>query len=799
VSAQRRLWHSLKARVTLLTLLIFVLSIGLMTWYGSRMLQEDLYRMLTAHQTETVTLLTEQLGQEMGDRERALEQVAATLPTGRGLDVAALLQTQLQRNTLLQDHFNGGAFITDANGVSIADSDLQGRRIGVSYRDRDYIVQALQQGASALGEPVMGRVLNAPVFAMAAPIKDADGHVSGVLVGITDLGRSNLLDKTLHRHFSKAGEYLVVDRKHGLVVTSSRHDHSLERLPPQGTNPLVDRFLNGEEGSALYTDASGAEMLATVQNIPGTPWAVAGLLPATEAFAPAHALRQRMLLAAGILALVVSLLTWWMLRRQLSPMLDAAHQLSVLGTTAIAPERLPIARQDEVGDLIAAFNRLLQQRAEDERALKDSEERFRLGFENANVGMCQVDLQGNMTRVNRQLCKILGYSKAELESMNVETIAHPDYAQVSSAFIRTAESGQGDHSELEKVYLHKRGHAIRGFVSSSMLRDSQGKPLGFISHVMDITTRKQAEEKLQLAASVFTHAREGIMITNSRGDIIDVNTAFTQITGYDPDEVRGRNPRLLSSGRQDAAFYTQLWIALQTQDHWNGEIWNRRKDGQIFAELLTISTVRNSQGDVSHYVALFSDITERKVMEDKVRHFAFYDALTSLPNRRLLQDRLQQAWALSKRYVQYGALMFLDLDNFKTLNDRHGHVAGDLLLVEVAERIKRCVRGIDTVARMGGDEFVVLLNELSHDQAESEGQAYAIAEKVRLALAAPYLLTLQREEQPDTVVEQHCTASIGLVLFYRGEPSPDDILQLADAAMYQAKAQGRNRVEIHRE
>jgi diguanylate cyclase (GGDEF)-like protein/PAS domain S-box-containing protein len=799
VSAQRRLRYSLKTRVTLSTLLIFVVSIGLLTWYGSRMLQDDLYQMLTAHQTEAVDLLAEQLGHEMGKNQRVLEQVAATLPAVNGQGATALLQSQLQLNTLLPDHFNGGTFITDANGLAIADSDLQERRIGVSYRDRDYVAQVLQQGTSVLGEPVMGRILKAPVFAMAVPIKDTDGQVSGVLVGITDLGRSNLLDNTLHRHFSKAGEYLVVDREHRVVVTSSRQDHSLDRLPLQGADPLVDRFLNGEVGSALYTDGSGAEMLATVQNIPGTPWAVAGMLPATEAFAPAHALRQRMLLSAAVLALVGSVLTWWMLRRQLSPLLDAAHQLSALGTTELTPELLPTARNDEVGDLIAAFKRLLQRRAEDERALKDSEERFRLGFENANIGMCQVDLQGHITRVNRQLCKILGYSKAELESMDVETIAHPDSAQISSTFIRTAESGGDDHTEFEKVYLHKQGHAVRGFVSSSMVRDSEGKPLGFISHVMDITARKQAEEKLQLAASVFTHAREGIMITDSRGDIIDINDAFTQITGYARDEVLGGNPRLLSSGRQDAAFYAQLWKTLQTQDHWGGEIWNRRKDGQVFAEFLTISTVRTAQDGVSHYVALFSDITERKVMEDQVRQFAFYDALTSLPNRRLLRDRLQQARALSERYGHYGALMFLDLDNFKALNDRSGHIAGDLLLIEVAERIKRCVRGVDTVARMGGDEFVVLLNELSHDRGDSEMQACAVAEKVRLALAEPYQLTLQREDQPDTVVEHHCTASIGLVLFYRGESSPDNILQSADAAMYQAKARGRNRVEMHRE
>lgn len=796
MSTVRLLWHSLKTRVTLLTLCIFLGSISLLVWYGGRMLQDDLYRMLSAHQAETVALLAEQLGQETSARQRALAQVSASLPV-RSADPVQL-HTLLGQNALLQDHFNGGTFITDTHGVAIADSDVQARRIGVSYQDRDYVRQALQQGVPALGHPLMGRVLQAPIIPMASPIRDARGQITGVMVGITDLGRSNFLDNTLHRHFSKMGEYLVVDRGARVVVTSSRQNHALDALPATGTDPLMDRFVGGEEGSALYTDASGTETLATVQTIPGTPWSVVGTLPAADAFAPAHALRQRMLIAALLLALAACGLTWWMLRQQLAPLLDATHHLSTLKVTDATPVVLPIHREDEVGTLIAAFNRLLQRRAEDEQALKESEERFRLGFENANIGMCLVDLDGHITRVNRQMCAIFGYSKAEMEAMDVNAFAHPDYLQVSTAFIQDAASGGPDHSAFEKVYIHQQGHALRCLVSSSMVRNAQGEPLGYISHVMDITARKQAEEKLQLAASVFTHACEGIMITDRRGDIIDVNAMFTQITGYGLNEVLGRNPRVLSSGRQDAAFYSRMWSTLKDQDHWSGEIWNRRKDGQIFAELLTISAVRNAKGEVAQYVALFSDITERKVMEDQVHQFAFYDALTSLPNRRLLRDRLQQAIASSERNGHFGAVMFLDLDNFKSLNDHSGHVAGDLLLVEVAERLKRCVRGVDTVARIGGDEFVVLVSELGREREASLEEARVVAEKVRLALAEPYHLAVPHEGQSDTQVEHHCTASIGVALFFRQTVGQDDILQSADAAMYQAKSQGRNRVQLHR-
>jgi diguanylate cyclase (GGDEF)-like protein len=217
----------------------------------------------------------------------------------------------------------------------------------------------------------------------------------------------------------------------------------------------------------------------------------------------------------------------------------------------------------------------------------------------------------------------------------------------------------------------------------------------------------------------------------------------------------------------------------------------------VYAEMLTISAVRDAQGTTRQYVALFSDITERKQMEEQVRQLAFYDALTQLPNRRLLHDRLSQALSSSRRSACYGAVMMLDLDNFKSLNDTHGHLVGDLLLAEAARRLSSCVREMDTVARFGGDEFVVMLIDLSTDKAESALQADIIAEKVRIALAAPYRLTIGSDGPVETTVEHQCTASIGAVLFGNSEVSQDDILKWADTAMYQAKEAGRNLVRFY--
>ena len=310
----------------------------------------------------------------------------------------------------------------------------------------------------------------------------------------------------------------------------------------------------------------------------------------------------------------------------------------------------------------------------------------------------------------------------------------------------------------------------------------------------NITESKLAEEIIRVAAVAFeTH--EAILITDANANIIRVNQAFQNITGYNTDEVVGKNPRILSSGRHPKEFYANMWQQLLDSGTWTGEIWDRRKNGEIYPKWVTITAVKDGSGKTTEYVSIFSDITKRKQAEDEIRNLAFFDALTQLPNRRLLDDRLEQAIAASKRSGHYGAVMFLDLDNFKPLNDTHGHKAGDLLLVEVARRLASCVREVDTVARFGGDEFVVVLSELNEIEAECAVQARAVAEKISAALAEPYWLVYNARGTTKMIIH-HCAASIGAVLF-NGKGSAENILKCADKAMYQAKEAGRNSIRFH--
>ena len=296
----------------------------------------------------------------------------------------------------------------------------------------------------------------------------------------------------------------------------------------------------------------------------------------------------------------------------------------------------------------------------------------------------------------------------------------------------------------------------------------------------------QNRKELKIAATAF-NVQEGIVITDPDGKILKVNPSFTRLTGYQTEEVIGKTPAVLSSGLQGPDFYETMWHQLKKQGRWQGEIWNRRKNGETYAEYLTISAVYNERGKVTHYIGAFIDITQRKEDEEQIRKLAFYDPLTGLPNRRLLIERLEHAMAMSERHLTFGAILFIDLDNFKHLNDTRGHDVGDQLLIEVAERLRRVSREADTIVRLGGDEFVVVCEALNTDERQAARHAEKIGEKIRESLTAPYQLNQ---------IEHYNSPSIGIALFRDENLGLDELLKQADNAMYQAKNAGRNAIRL---
>ena len=439
--------------------------------------------------------------------------------------------------------------------------------------------------------------------------------------------------------------------------------------------------------------------------------------------------------------------------------------------------------QDVLLHFVAVKENITDRKLADEK-ISELNRDFVAFLENTSDFIYFKDSSSRFRFCSQTLANITGHASwRDLTGKHDREVFPPDTAKIYSA--EELPVFQEGKPLLNKIDLYYDATGKPGWVSTNKwpLFDECGAVIGLFGISHDITEHKQAEEKLHLAASVFSHSREGIMITAANGTILDVNDAFTRITGYARQEVLGENPRILSSGQHGKDYYATMWRGLTEKGHWYGEVWNRRKNGEVYAEMQTISTVRDAEGNAKQYVSLFSDITVTKAHEKQLEHIAHYDALTSLPNRVLLADRLHQATAQAERRGQKIAVAYLDLDGFKAINDNHGHEAGDQLLIAVATRMKQALREGDTLARLGGDEFVAVLLDLENVEA-------SVPLLIRLLTAAA---------KPVHVGDQvlQVSASVGVTFYPQLDAvDADQLLRQADQAMYQAKIAGKNRYHI---
>ena len=440
-------------------------------------------------------------------------------------------------------------------------------------------------------------------------------------------------------------------------------------------------------------------------------------------------------------------------------------------------------RTDEIGRLAAQMDQMRGNL----RAILGEQ---RIILDNVPVGV--IFARGRMIEaVNRHAERIFGFAAGTMHGLTSRVIYLSD-EQFKAVGERayTAIAAPGAHYEEELMLRRRDGQSFWARLHGSAI-DAAAPMDGSIWVFEDISERRRAAAQLRLSATVFENTADGVVITDREQQIVAVNRSFELITGYSEKEAVGQRITMLSSGRQGPEFYVRLWLNLNQYHRWHGEIWNRRKNGEIYPEELTITAVFNAAGELEHYVGVFNDITFRKAAEEEIRYLAFYDPLTRLPNRRLMLDRLEQTLTSNRRNQRAGALMMIDLDNFKTLNDTLGHDVGDQLLINVAARLQTCVRQVDTVARMGGDEFVVILEDLDRSGL-SAMHAESVARKILIHLAEPFDLDVM---VGGVAVQQHahqCTSSIGITVF-RDEPiTTDELMKRADTAMYEAKAAGRN-------
>jgi len=414
-------------------------------------------------------------------------------------------------------------------------------------------------------------------------------------------------------------------------------------------------------------------------------------------------------------------------------------------------------------------------------AKEASEARYRAAFQTSpdavNINRLS---DGVYMDVNDSFLEITGWSREEVIGQSSRNINIWQNISDRDRLVKQLQTSS-ICTNFEAQFVKKNGEIIYGSMSASVL--TFNGVICILSCTRDITERKQAEEALSITASVFGSTREAIVITDAHNVIIDVNPAFTDITGYTREEALGNNPSMLSSGRQDPQFYAAMWQHLKQDGTWRGEIWNRRKSGEVYAELLSISAISDHTGQVIRYVAVFSDISHIKAHEAALSRVAHYDALTGIPNRVLLADRMKQAIAQTSRDKNMMAVCYLDLDGFKSINDSMGHEAGDQVLIEVANRIGNTLRGGDTVARLGGDEFVALLLGL-----EKGEECVTTLERLLTAIIQP----IQIKNKSYTI-----SASIGVSIYPQDEDDSDTLLRHADQAMYTAKQSGKNRFHIY--
>ena len=417
-----------------------------------------------------------------------------------------------------------------------------------------------------------------------------------------------------------------------------------------------------------------------------------------------------------------------------------------------------------------------------EQAQKEGAAHLRLIYDTASVAIFDVNMQGVITHANQRMAEMFACPMEALIGSEYVAHLHPSERDVGRQKMLDLMASKVHSVDLERRYWREDGSEFLGHLTGRRITDGQGQATGLVGVIMDVTERRQLEEVQLLASTVLNAVGEGVFVTDAENRIISTNPAFTKITGFAMEDVVGENPRVLSSGQHAPEYYREMWDRLAADGTWQGETRNRRKSGEIFVEWLSITRVHDEHGDLKCHVAVFSDISERKAAELRVQHLAHHDVLTDLPNRTLFADRLQQSLAKARRDKTHLAVMYLDLDNFKPVNDTLGHALGDLLLKDAARRMRHGVRESDTVARAGGDEFVVLLASV-----ESAQDALAVAEKIRHALSQPFQLAGHI---------MSISASIGVAVFPEHGQEEEALLKNADAAMYLAKQLGRNNVKL---
>jgi diguanylate cyclase (GGDEF)-like protein/PAS domain S-box-containing protein len=721
----------------------------------------------------------EELDTRMATAHLTLIAAAATIPRD-ALDDADRLQSILDQRDDLHSIFDNHIFIFTPEGAMFTESPFAPNRRGKDFSYREYIKNTVAGGKPYISNPyITTQAHKHPVIMMTAPIFDANGKMRAILAASLDLMRDNFLGKLAQRKVGKSGYYYLTTGDRVMVMHPDKQ-RIFKPFPPGG-NAAYDAAMNGFQGTRETVNTYGKHMYATFKRLRQKPWVLAVNYPVDEALAPVADFQLTVLMFTLFGLIVSALLIHWLMGRLLQPVQELTRHMSTLSGKSGAARVLPVSSEDEAGQLTRSFNDMVTTLDRQKQELTDKEALYRTVVRFAADFIFWRGPDGQIRYVSENAEKVTGYPPEAFHKTPalLDDMIHPEDR---AAWLHHLDNLDTDVEPHDYRIITASGEVRWVSHLCQKVIDEHGQIAGIRGSHSDITARKLSESRLRLAGAVFDSAREAILVCNQHSEIVAVNPAFTQITGYGESEVLGKNPRLLKSGETPLEHYISMWRDLRLHGHWQGEFSNRRKDGSIYDVLAALSAVNDDQGRLTHYVGIESDISAMKAAEERIEHLAYHDALTGLPNRLLLLERADLALALSARRRETAAILFLDLDRFKDVNDSLGHAAGDALLSEAGRRLVTLTRETDTVSRLGGDEFIVLLPNVD------EAGAKEVAEKILKLMRATF------------VVEGHnlsLSTSIGIAVYPKDGGDMGELMKNADTALYRAKQDGRNTLAFY--
>lgn len=763
---------------------MIVLVCAVTTLVGCGLLISHFYDRERA-QIERDTLLTARAMVHEVDRDLYSGQIAAiSLATSPTLDTDDLAAFYAQAKALLSSDFPGFNFVlSNQSGQQLINTVQPFGQPLPLHGNLEQVHRVFESGKPIVSDMFIGGVLGRPVVSIDVPVR-RNGKVIYVLsVGILP----DRLGKILTEQKLPPERVAAITDTRGVIVART---HDPKRFVGQKVvHSVLDGLRKMNEGQVEAVTLDGIPVYSLFSKSSTTGWAVVIGVPRSIVLSELlHSVAWISWVVAALLVFGFGLA--WSIGGSISRSIRALAATSATSDHTELLKTVPMTfkEADEVAVELFRHRHHLE-RLVDERTrelekskadLANSERFVRAVADNVPGLVAYWDTDLCCRFANKRYIEWFNRTPEEMIGMNIRDLLGPDLFARNEPYLRRAL--HGEQQNFERMLTKTSGEVRYTWASYIPHFDRDGAVIGMFVLVSDVTELKRAEEELRIAAIAF-EAQEAMMITDAKGVILRVNQAFTEATGYTSDEIVGKTPSVLDSDRHDAAFYREMWDHIHRQGSWQGEIWDRYKNGRVAPNWMTITAVRDGNHTITHYVSTLTDITSRKTDEEEVKQMAFFDVLTGLPNRRLMLDRLQHILATSSRTGNEGALMFIDLDKFKLINDTLGHDIGDLLLQQVAQRLSMCVREGDTVARLGGDEFVVIMEDLSDNPLIATAQAKTVGEKILAKLNQPYDLAGNI---------QSSTPSIGVTLFSNHRFGVDELLKQADIAMYQAKAAGRN-------